>query len=68
MKPDEQGTRDAAKARLDALAAVAQHHGVDLDRTAFQLLPARSLLPLLLRPGHATADYGPKRRDCVGAT
>lgn len=37
--PDVQGTHDAAKARVDALAVVAQHHGVELDRKALRVSP-----------------------------
>ena len=48
VMPDGQGRLDAAKARVDALVAVAQHHGVELDRKAFRVSPAEVPSPAAL--------------------
>lgn len=46
--PDGQGRHDAAKARVDALAVVAQHHGVELDRKALRVSPGEVPSPAAL--------------------
>jgi ATP-binding cassette, subfamily B, bacterial HlyB/CyaB len=48
MQPEGKGTRDVAQMRLDALVAVAQYHGVDLDRTAFRTRPGEVPSPASL--------------------
>ena len=48
MQPEGEGTRDGAQMRLDALVAVAQYHGVDLDRTAFRAAPGEAPSPASL--------------------
>lgn len=46
--PDGQVRHDAAKARVDALAVVAQHYGVELDRKALRVSPGEVPSPAAL--------------------
>src|SRR4051794_28802065 len=48
MMRDGQGRSDAAKARVNALVVVAQHHGVDLDRKALRAPPGEAPSPAAL--------------------
>src|SRR5262245_59371942 len=46
--PQDEGTRDGAQARVNALVAVAQYHGVDLDCTGFRTQPGEAPSPAAL--------------------